>query len=179
MLSLEDVIPLHLADVTFPDSHPLRGQIGQMFAFAIRHRSGLVLFETGIGRGNASLDRYYQVVHRPIELELERHEHRIDDVLDRRPPSLAVGGRAHQLFGGIAVCVQQVGRRIAAVRLLVARGQVDEQVSVARVPQDVPGEVTALEPRMNDHVSPESVGESAGRRRRRSASSGSSGIAPY
>ena len=60
MLSLDDVIPLHLAEITFPESHPLRGQIGQMFAFATRHRSGLVLFETGIGRRNAPLDRYYQ-----------------------------------------------------------------------------------------------------------------------
>jgi N-acyl homoserine lactone hydrolase len=80
MLSLDDVVPLHVADITFPESHPLSGQIGQMFAFAIRHPSGLVLFETGIGRGNAFLDHQYQVVQRPIELELERNEHRVDDV---------------------------------------------------------------------------------------------------
>ena len=78
--TLEDVIPLHLADVTFPDAHPLSGQAGEVFAFALRHQTGLLLYETGIGRGNERLDNYYQVVHRPIEAELETHGHRVDDV---------------------------------------------------------------------------------------------------
>jgi glyoxylase-like metal-dependent hydrolase (beta-lactamase superfamily II) len=78
--SLEDLIPLHLATVTFPDPHPLSGQTGEVFAFALRHESGLLLYETGIGRGNEHLDSYYQVVHRPIEAELEAHGHRVDDV---------------------------------------------------------------------------------------------------
>ena len=78
--ALEDVIPLHLADVTFPDTHPLSGQRGEVFAFALRHHSGLLLYETGIGQGNENLDSYYQVVHRPIEAELEAHGHRVDDV---------------------------------------------------------------------------------------------------
>jgi glyoxylase-like metal-dependent hydrolase (beta-lactamase superfamily II) len=115
MLSLDDVIPLHLADVTFPESHPLRSQIGQMFAFAIRHRSGLVLFETGIGRGNASLDRYYQVVHRPIELELERHEHRVDEVRAIVNSHLHFdhcGGNL--LFPGVPIYVQTAEYQAAA-----------------------------------------------------------------
>ena len=79
-LALEDVIQLHLADVTFPDTHPLSGQTGEVFAFAVRHQTGLILYETGIGRGNEHLDNYYQVVHRPIEAALEAHRHRVDDV---------------------------------------------------------------------------------------------------
>jgi glyoxylase-like metal-dependent hydrolase (beta-lactamase superfamily II) len=47
-----DVIPLHLADVTYPASHPLSGQDGPVLAFAIRHPVGIVLFDTGIGEGN-------------------------------------------------------------------------------------------------------------------------------
>jgi glyoxylase-like metal-dependent hydrolase (beta-lactamase superfamily II) len=78
--SPDDVIPLHLADVTFPETHPLRGQTGEVFAFALRHPTGLLLFETGIGRGNEFLDIYYQVLHRPIEVALEAHGHRLDDV---------------------------------------------------------------------------------------------------
>jgi N-acyl homoserine lactone hydrolase len=78
--SPEDVIPLHLADVTFPDAHPLRGQTGEVFAFALRHPTGLLLFETGIGRGNELLDTYYQVLHRPIEVALGAHGHHVDDV---------------------------------------------------------------------------------------------------
>ena len=78
--TLDDVLPLHLADVTFPPDHPLSGQNGQLFAFAIRQPDGVILFETGIGRGNDRLDAHYQVVHRPLDGELERHGHRIDEV---------------------------------------------------------------------------------------------------
>jgi len=80
VLTLEDVIPLHLADWTAPDTHPLRGQQGQMFAFAIRHPAGLVLFETGFGRDSERSDQLYRVVHRPIEIELGRHAFAPDDV---------------------------------------------------------------------------------------------------
>ncbi|MFI5035741.1 MAG: N-acyl homoserine lactonase family protein [Acidimicrobiales bacterium] len=79
-LALADVIPLHLATVTFPDIHPHSGQTGEVFAFALRHHTGLLLYETGIGRGNESLDNFYQIVHRPIEAELKAHGHRVADV---------------------------------------------------------------------------------------------------
>ncbi len=55
----DDVIPLHLADVTYPPSNPLAGQEGPVFAFAIRHPDGLVLVDTGIGEGNAWIDENY------------------------------------------------------------------------------------------------------------------------
>ena len=71
-MALEDVIPLHLADLTFPKWHPLRGQTGELFAFALRHSSGLILYETGIGSGNKEIDDYYQIVHRPIDAERSR-----------------------------------------------------------------------------------------------------------
>src|SRR5438094_9740465 len=48
----DDVIPLHLADVTYPASHPLAGQDGPVLAFAIRHRDGIVLVDTGVGEGD-------------------------------------------------------------------------------------------------------------------------------
>jgi hypothetical protein len=76
----EDVIPLHLADVTFPETHRLSGQTGKVFAFALRHETGLLLYETGMGRDNDRLDSYCQVVRFPIEAELEAHGHHIDDV---------------------------------------------------------------------------------------------------
>ena len=49
----DDVIPLHLADVTYPASHPLAGQDGVVLAFAIRHPDGIVLVDTGVGQGDA------------------------------------------------------------------------------------------------------------------------------
>ena len=113
-VALEDVIPLHLADVTFPESHPLCGQAGEVFAFAVRHRSGLILFETGIGRGNRLLDSHYQVVHRSMEAELEVQGHRVADV------RLVVNSHLHfdhcgnnMRFPGVPIFVQAVEYEVA------------------------------------------------------------------
>ncbi len=66
-LAAEDVVPLCLAEVTFPAGHPLAGQDGEVFAFLVRHPRTPVLFETGSGRGNAELDDYYRVRHHSLE----------------------------------------------------------------------------------------------------------------
>jgi glyoxylase-like metal-dependent hydrolase (beta-lactamase superfamily II) len=79
-LATDDVIPLHLADLSFPSWHPLAGQVGEVFAFALRHPTGLLLYETGIGTRNEVLDGYYRIVHHPIEEQLEAHGHRLADV---------------------------------------------------------------------------------------------------
>lgn len=76
----DDVLPVHLATVVFPDSHPLRGQNGDVMGFAIRHQHGVVLFDTGIGGGNALIDRYYQPVRRSIADALADHGHHLSDV---------------------------------------------------------------------------------------------------
>jgi len=62
----DDVVPLHLADVTYPESHPLAGTDGPVLAFAIRHPEGIVLVDTGIGEGNAWIDENYQPRRREI-----------------------------------------------------------------------------------------------------------------
>ena len=62
----DDVIPLHLADVTYPASHPLAGQDGPVLAFAIRHPDGIVLVDTGIGDGNAWIETNYRPRSRDI-----------------------------------------------------------------------------------------------------------------
>lgn len=56
----DDVIPLHLADVSYPASHPLAGQDGTVLAFAIRHPDGLVLVDTGVGQGDAWIEENYR-----------------------------------------------------------------------------------------------------------------------
>ena len=56
----DDVIPLHLADVTYPSSHPLAGQDDLVLAFAIRHPDGIVLVDTGIGEGSTWVDDNYR-----------------------------------------------------------------------------------------------------------------------
>ena len=56
----DDVIPLHLADVTYPASHPLAGQDGVVLAFAIRHPDGIVLVDTGVGEGDEWVAENYR-----------------------------------------------------------------------------------------------------------------------
>jgi glyoxylase-like metal-dependent hydrolase (beta-lactamase superfamily II) len=106
-LSSEDVIALHLADVTFPDRHPLHGQVGAVLAFALRHPSGLILYETGIGRGSRLIDDSYKVAHRSLEAELEANGHRLGDV------RLVINSHLHfdhcgnnMLFAGVPIFVQ-------------------------------------------------------------------------
>ncbi len=107
MLTLEDVMPLHLTDWTAPDSHPLRGTRGQVFAYAVSHPAGLILFETGFGRDNPRIDELYQAVHRPIQAELERIGRQMSEV------RAIVNSHLHfdhcgnnALFPGVAIYVQ-------------------------------------------------------------------------
>jgi len=66
VMSPDDVVPLHLADVTYPSEHPLAGQTGVVMAFAIRHVSGILLVDTGIGEGNDWIDESYRPVRRTV-----------------------------------------------------------------------------------------------------------------
>ena len=76
----DDVIPLHLADVTYPASHPLAGQDGPVLAFAIRHADGLVLVDTGIGEGNEWIDTNYRPRSRDVREALAGAKLDPDDV---------------------------------------------------------------------------------------------------
>jgi N-acyl homoserine lactone hydrolase len=67
------VIPLHLADVTFPEGHPLAGGTGPVLGFAVRHADGVLLFDTGVGAGHAEVDRYYRPRLTPLEDALRTH----------------------------------------------------------------------------------------------------------
>jgi N-acyl homoserine lactone hydrolase len=63
----DDVFPLHMADVTYPEGHPLAGTTGPVNAYAIRLPSGLLLVDTGIGSGNDWIDETYQPHGRAIK----------------------------------------------------------------------------------------------------------------
>jgi len=52
---------LALGEVTFPDWHPRVGEIGcPVFGYLIRHPDGVILFDTGVGTGNAFIDDLYR-----------------------------------------------------------------------------------------------------------------------
>ncbi len=67
------ILPLQLAEITFPDEHPLRGQAGVVLAFLIRYDDTVLMFDTGIGESNQGLDDRYRVVRRPLVDELARY----------------------------------------------------------------------------------------------------------
>lgn len=80
-IAIEDVLPIHLSTVVFPDFHPLRGQVGDVLGFAVRHSRGVVLFDTGIGTDSALIDRYYQPTSVGLEEALAHHGHVLGDVV--------------------------------------------------------------------------------------------------
>lgn len=75
-----DVLPIHVADVTYPEEHPLAGQTGPVLAFAIRLADGIVLVDTGLVRGNTLIDEAYQPRAREIREALAEAKVAADDV---------------------------------------------------------------------------------------------------
>ncbi len=59
---------LRLADLTLPENHPEanRSRDAVVFGFAIDHPDGVIVVDTGVGRGNAFVDEVY----RPSVLDL-------------------------------------------------------------------------------------------------------------
>jgi glyoxylase-like metal-dependent hydrolase (beta-lactamase superfamily II) len=76
----EDVLPMHLATVVFPERHPLEGQRGDVLVFAVRQPDGLLLYDTGIGEGSGLIDRFYQPVRTSLADALADHGHQLADV---------------------------------------------------------------------------------------------------
>ena len=57
---LPEIVPLEMAEFRFADDEPLAGQAGVVMAYVVRHRDGVLLFDTGFGFGNADLEARYQ-----------------------------------------------------------------------------------------------------------------------
>jgi glyoxylase-like metal-dependent hydrolase (beta-lactamase superfamily II) len=76
---LPEIIPLHYADFRFPDP-ALAHRRGVVMGYAVRHRGGLLLFDTGFGFGNDELDARYRIEARRIEAVLTEAGLRLDDV---------------------------------------------------------------------------------------------------
>ena len=104
----DDVIPLHLADVTYPASHPLAGQDGVVLAFAIRHPDGIVLVDTGVGEGDEWVAQNYRPRIRDVREALSAAK------LDPAAVRAIVNSHLHfdhcgqnRAFPGIPIHVQQ------------------------------------------------------------------------
>ncbi len=107
-MKLEDVVPIHVADVTYPEAHPLAGTTGPVLAFAVRHPQGLILVDTGVGSGNAWVEEHYRPNGRPIRDALRTSG------LDPSEVRAIVNTHLHfdhagqnAAFPGVAIVVQQ------------------------------------------------------------------------
>lgn len=80
-IGLDDVLPLHLADCTFPPQHPLAGQRGTVYGFAVRHAAGIFVFDTGIGAGNAWVDENFRPKIRMVDQALRDAGLAVNDVI--------------------------------------------------------------------------------------------------
>jgi N-acyl homoserine lactone hydrolase len=67
-----EVIALPMGEFTFRPDEAWPNQTGVVVAYAVRHPSGVFLFDTGFGFGNAELDDYYKVRARRLPDALER-----------------------------------------------------------------------------------------------------------
>src|SRR6188472_2562345 len=62
-----DIAPLVLGEFRFAADEPHAGEAGVVVAYAVRHRRGVLLFDTGFGFGNDELDAYYSISARRVE----------------------------------------------------------------------------------------------------------------
>lgn len=69
-MRFEHIVPVHVADVTYPEGHPLAGTTGPVMAFVVKHEHGLLLVDTGFTAGNTWIDEHYAPVSRPIKVAL-------------------------------------------------------------------------------------------------------------
>jgi glyoxylase-like metal-dependent hydrolase (beta-lactamase superfamily II) len=111
---LADILPLDLADIFFPASHPLAGQQGVVLAFVIRHPDGPLLYDTGMGTGHALIEELYRPVVRAVEAALDEHGLQPEDIVAVANSHLHFdhcGG--NRLFGGVPIYVQAADYRMA------------------------------------------------------------------
>jgi N-acyl homoserine lactone hydrolase len=72
---------LQVADFVHPDGSPLGGRPGTVMAYAVIHPDGVLLFDTGIGFGNAEIEQQYRPVVRDLHDLLRAGGIEADDVL--------------------------------------------------------------------------------------------------
>jgi N-acyl homoserine lactone hydrolase len=109
-----EVMPLFLGEFRFAADEPWAGEVGVVVGYAVRHRRGILLFDTGFGFGNDELDAYYRVEARRVPDALAEAGIVIDDVIavvncHLHPDHAGQNG----LFPGIPIYVQPAEWEIA------------------------------------------------------------------
>jgi N-acyl homoserine lactone hydrolase len=111
---IPDIVPLELATFRFADDEPHAGEPGVVVAYAVRHRGGVLLFDTGFGFGNDELDAYYRIKARHLPDVLSEAGLELGDVSAVVNCHLHVDHAGQNgLFPGIPIYVQPAEWEIA------------------------------------------------------------------
>ena len=105
-----DVVALTTGEFTFPEGEEYEGQTGLVVAYAIRHRDGVFLFDTGFAPAGPELDAFYlRYDVRPRDLP----EVLLNAGLDRAEVTAVANCHLHldhsgqnNLFPGVPIYVQ-------------------------------------------------------------------------
>ena len=76
-----EVETFHLADFTHPAESDLAGRPGLVMGYAVRHPDGVLLFDTGLGLGNAQVTEWLQAQVNRLPVMLRERGIHPDDVL--------------------------------------------------------------------------------------------------
>jgi glyoxylase-like metal-dependent hydrolase (beta-lactamase superfamily II) len=111
---IADIVPLVLGEFRFAVDEPLAGEAGVVVAYAVRHRRGVLLFDTGFGFGDDELDAYYRIRARGVPDVLAEAGIATEDVTSVVNCHLHVDHAGqNSLFPGIPIYVQPAEWEIA------------------------------------------------------------------
>jgi glyoxylase-like metal-dependent hydrolase (beta-lactamase superfamily II) len=109
-----DIVPLVLGKFRFAADEPHAGEPGVVVAYAVRHRQGVLLFDTGFGFGNDELDAYYRITARRVPDVLAEAGIAIEDVTAVVNCHLHVDHAGqNSVFSGIPIYVQPAEWEVA------------------------------------------------------------------
>jgi glyoxylase-like metal-dependent hydrolase (beta-lactamase superfamily II) len=111
---LDEIVPLHQADVAYPAWHPRAGETGPVYAFAVRTEDGAVLFDTGLGPPHPLIDELYRPSRRELASLLAGAG--IDPASVRRIVCSHLHfdhAGANPAFAGVPIVVQRAEREAA------------------------------------------------------------------
>ena len=109
-----EIVPLEMAEFRFADDEPLAGQVGVVMAYVVRHRRGMLLFDTGFGFDNAELDARYRIRARRLPEALAVEAIALSDIGAVVNCHLHVDHAGqNSLFPGIPIVVQRAEWEIA------------------------------------------------------------------
>jgi glyoxylase-like metal-dependent hydrolase (beta-lactamase superfamily II) len=75
-----EVLLLDLGEVVLPADHPQGSGALPILAYAVSHAGGVLLFDTGVGEGNAEVDEVYSPRRTEVAAALATHGLSLADV---------------------------------------------------------------------------------------------------